>query len=67
MSVEEALITVDVLMVWHSFMLNPRTYLEDCLRFGMMGLWKTGLPWKAVDAVIDTRYDRWLVSVEPCV
>ncbi|KAG8979649.1 hypothetical protein FRB90_008032, partial [Tulasnella sp. 427] len=23
---------LDVLMVWHTYMLNPRTYYEDCLR-----------------------------------
>ncbi|KAG8971609.1 hypothetical protein FRC05_010955 [Tulasnella sp. 425] len=23
---------LDVMMVWHTYMLNPRTYLEDCLR-----------------------------------
>lgn len=57
---------VDVLMVWHSFMLNPRTYLEDCLRFGIMDIWKMGMPWKAVDAVINTWYDFLMVSVESC-
>lgn len=35
-------------MVWHSFMLNPRCYLEDCLRQGMLSLWHTGIPWSAV-------------------
>jgi hypothetical protein len=32
---------VDVLMVWHAYMLNPRTYLEDCVRLGRMDLWNT--------------------------
>lgn len=32
---------LDVVMVWHTYMLNPRTYFEDCLRnFG--GLLKVG-------------------------
>ena len=37
----------DVLMVWHAYMLNPRAYLEDCLRMGRMQLWHTGFPWHA--------------------
>ena len=40
-------------MVLHSFMLNPRNYLSDCIRYGKMELWGTGMPWKAVDAAID--------------
>ncbi|KAB8664805.1 hypothetical protein FH972_026232 [Carpinus fangiana] len=44
---------LDVLMVWHAFMLNPRCYLEDCLRGGMMQFWHRGMPWAAVDAAID--------------
>ncbi|KAH8813048.1 hypothetical protein F5884DRAFT_879283 [Xylogone sp. PMI_703] len=48
---------LDVLMVWHAFMLNPRNYLEDCIRFGLKDLWATGLPWKAVNAVIDTNFN----------
>ena len=44
-------------MVWHAFMLNPRNYLEDCLRFGLKDLWATGLPWAAVDAAIDTNFN----------
>ncbi|TVY85990.1 Glycine-rich domain-containing protein, partial [Lachnellula willkommii] len=48
---------IDVLMVWHSFMLNPRNYLEDCIRFGLKNLWATGMPWKAVNAAIDTSFN----------
>ena len=40
-------------MVWHTFMLNPRDFLEDCIRYGKLNLWKTGLPWEAIDACID--------------
>jgi hypothetical protein len=29
---EEALVPVDVLMVWHTYLLNPGWYVEDCLR-----------------------------------
>lgn len=47
---------VDVLMVWHAFMLNPRNYLEDCIRFTLPDLWATGMPWKTVNAAIDTSF-----------
>ncbi|KAF7902962.1 hypothetical protein EAF00_002864 [Botryotinia globosa] len=48
---------IDVLMVWHSLMLNPRNYLEDCIRFGLKDLWATGMPWQAVDTAIDTSFN----------
>ncbi len=44
-------------MVWHSFMLNPRNYLEDCIRYGLKDLWATGMPWNAVNAAIDTTFN----------
>ncbi len=44
-------------MVWHSFMLNPRNYDEDCIRFGLKDLWATGMPWTAVNAAIDTKFN----------
>jgi len=44
---------VDVLMVWHSYMLNPRAYLEDCVRLGRMALWYTKMPWSAVAKCIN--------------
>lgn len=44
-------------MVWHAFMLNPRNYLEDCVRFGMKDLWATGMPWTAVNEAIDTSFN----------
>ncbi|EED20429.1 conserved hypothetical protein [Talaromyces stipitatus ATCC 10500] len=46
---------LDVLMVWHAHMLNPRTYLEDCLRGGKMSFWATDFPWSLVDAAIDNK------------
>lgn len=45
---------VDVLMVWHAYMLNPRDYLEDCLRHGRMNLWHTPMPWATVASCIDS-------------
>ena len=38
-------------------MLNPRNYLEDCLRFGLKDLWATGMPWAAVNEAIDTGFN----------
>lgn len=40
-------------MVWHSYMLNPRDFLEDCLRYGKMEFWRTGFPWAAIDSCIE--------------
>jgi hypothetical protein len=43
----------DVLMVWHSYTLNPRAYLEDCAREGRMRLWHTSFPLQAVASQIE--------------
>lgn len=51
------LMVPDVLMVWHAHMLNPRDYLEDCIRTGRKDLWTTGMPWKLVSEAIDTSFD----------
>lgn len=40
-------------MVWHAHMLNPRAFLEDCIRQGKMSFWATGFPWEAINACID--------------
>lgn len=40
-------------MVWHAYMLNPRDFLEDCLRQGKMRFWRAGLPWTVIDPCID--------------
>lgn len=34
-------------------MLNPRAFLEDCIRYGKVKFWRTGLPWAAIDSCID--------------
>lgn len=44
-------------------MLSPRNYLEDCIRFGLPDLWATGMPWKAVSASINVKFD-YLVPEE---
>jgi hypothetical protein len=48
---------LDVLMVMHAHMLNPRGFLEDCLRSGLQGYWTTGMPWQQVNAAIDTSFN----------
>ncbi|KAI5201490.1 hypothetical protein E4T42_02282 [Aureobasidium subglaciale] len=47
------LIPIDILMVWHSYMLNPRAYLEDCAREGRMKMWHTPFPSRTVAEYID--------------
>ncbi|KAI1752641.1 hypothetical protein F4782DRAFT_540027 [Xylaria castorea] len=47
----------DVLMVWHAHMLNPRAYLEDCMRHGLHYLWHQGMPWQLVNEAIDTDFN----------
>ncbi|KAG8905514.1 hypothetical protein FRB99_008773 [Tulasnella sp. 403] len=44
---------LDVMMVWHTYMLNPRTYYEDCLRMNH-GLLKIGsFPLMQMASIID--------------
>lgn len=39
-------------------MLNPRKYLEDCIRYGKMCVWGAGFPWELLDEQIDgTTFD----------
>ncbi|KAI9369131.1 hypothetical protein BJX61DRAFT_545876 [Aspergillus egyptiacus] len=44
---------LDVLMVWHAHMLNPRSFLEDCIRQGKISFWSAGFPWEVINASID--------------
>ncbi|KAJ5590550.1 hypothetical protein N7450_004522 [Penicillium hetheringtonii] len=53
---------LDILMVWHSHMLNPRDFMEDCLRYGRMSTWTTGFPFKAINQCIDDRTLEYTVS-----
>lgn len=46
---------IDVLMVWHSHMLNPRSFLENCIRYGKMSLWATGFPWPLINECLDDK------------
>ncbi|KAL8408363.1 hypothetical protein RB594_006972 [Gaeumannomyces avenae] len=44
---------LDVLMVWHAHMLNPRAFLEDMMRCGARDYWAAGMPWDLVSAAIN--------------
>ncbi|KAL1896073.1 hypothetical protein Sste5346_004812 [Sporothrix stenoceras] len=47
------ILPLDVLMVMHAHMLNPRAYLEDCIRAGARSIWAAGMPWAVISACID--------------
>lgn len=39
-------------------MLNPRCFLEDCVRYNKLTFWRSGFPWAAIDSCIDnTSFD----------
>jgi hypothetical protein len=47
----------DVLMVWHTHMLNPRAFLEDSILAGLRRNWAQGMPWTLVNHAIDTDFN----------
>lgn len=49
-------------MVWHAHMLNPRNFLEDCMRYGLRAFWLTGMPWALIDKAIDNETFAYSVS-----
>lgn len=51
-------------MVWHSHMLNPRSFLKDCIRYARMGLWGSGFPLGAVNNCINN-YTMEYTTGEP--
>ncbi|MCJ1343084.1 hypothetical protein MMC31_001275 [Peltigera leucophlebia] len=53
---EENLSPLDVIIVWHSYLLNPRDFLEDCLRYQKTNFWRIGLPLPTIDSCIDGEY-----------
>ncbi|KAK4249025.1 hypothetical protein C7999DRAFT_39873 [Corynascus novoguineensis] len=60
---EDMLPPLDVLMVWHTHMLNPRAFLEDSILAGMRHFWATGIPWDLVNKAIDNDFN-YNVSAE---
>ncbi|KAK0630340.1 hypothetical protein B0T17DRAFT_219005 [Bombardia bombarda] len=61
---EEMLPPLDVLMVWHTHMLNPRAFLEDAMLAGLKSFWTTGMPWNRVNQAIDDSDFSYDVSDE---
>jgi hypothetical protein len=51
---------LDILMVHHAFMLNPRNFFSDCVRFGKTGVWAAGMPWQAVSSAMSGRFSEYL-------
>ncbi|EHK24078.1 uncharacterized protein TRIVIDRAFT_113758, partial [Trichoderma virens Gv29-8] len=54
---EKMLPPLDVLMVLHTHMLNPRAFLEDSMRHGMGTFWPAGMPWELIHQAIDTEFN----------
>lgn len=44
-------------------MLNPRSFLEDCVSAGYQALWQGGMPWRLVNESIDIKFN-YVVSDE---
>ncbi|RPB12066.1 hypothetical protein P167DRAFT_507068, partial [Morchella conica CCBAS932] len=51
---EDLLPPLDVLMVWHAYMLNPRCYNEDALHYGLNLIHSTAFPWAHIHAAINS-------------
>lgn len=51
-------------MVWHAYQLNPRDFFEDCLRYGKLKFWRTGLPWSAVNSCIENDTFEFMATNE---
>lgn len=54
--------SIDILMVWHAHSLNPRNFLEDCIRYGKISTWATGFPWEVIDRCINNHTMEYTVS-----
>ncbi|KAH6897304.1 hypothetical protein B0T10DRAFT_535886 [Thelonectria olida] len=48
---------LDVLLIFHTHMLNPRAFLEDALRYGASQLWTAGMPWDRINKAIDGHFN----------
>ncbi|KAJ5514492.1 hypothetical protein N7463_004044 [Penicillium fimorum] len=58
----ENLPPLDILMVWHAHSLNPRNFLEDCIRYSKISTWATGFPWEVIDRCINNNTMEYKVS-----
>lgn len=55
---------LDILMIWHAYMLNPRVYLEDSMREARHKLWHTGFPWEKIYRSIDDQTFEYRPGVD---
>ncbi|KAI5803578.1 hypothetical protein DFH27DRAFT_52645 [Peziza echinospora] len=55
---------LDVLMVWHTFMLNPHSFYEDCIRLDRMDLWGMPFPWDAIHGAINASTWTFALSAD---
>ncbi|KAM0254560.1 hypothetical protein ACHAQJ_006666 [Trichoderma viride] len=53
---EKMLPPLDVLMILHTHMLNPRSFFEDAIRYGLGTFWASGMPWELIHQAIDTDF-----------
>ncbi|KAL7920374.1 hypothetical protein ACQKWADRAFT_162965 [Trichoderma austrokoningii] len=54
---ERMLPPLDVLMILHTHMLNPRSFFEDSIRYGLGTFWASGMPWELIHQAIDTDFN----------
>ncbi|KAI9712799.1 MAG: hypothetical protein M1820_001421 [Bogoriella megaspora] len=54
-STEKNLPPLDILMVWHAYLLNPRCFFEDCLRQSRIDFYAAYFPWKEISYNIDNK------------
>ncbi|KAL6890448.1 hypothetical protein GGI43DRAFT_415921, partial [Trichoderma evansii] len=54
---ERLLPPLDVLMILHTHMLNPRSFFEDAIRYGLGTFWVSGMPWKLIHQAIDVDFN----------
>ena len=43
-------------MVWHSFMLNPKCYYDDCFALGVPSMLSIAFPWETIVSRRDSPY-----------
>ncbi|KAA8911896.1 hypothetical protein TRICI_003689 [Trichomonascus ciferrii] len=48
---------LDVVMVWHAFMTNPRMYAEECFKSRVRNIWNEDFPWGMLDMVVDSEFN----------
>lgn len=60
-SIPKHLPPLDILMVWHSFLLNPKLFKEQC---GKRLIWRLRFPWQAIHDAINNHDWTFELSVE---